>query len=88
MLDAYASEMAAGVDEGGFEVGRLPTLDGAAELRPDILVFFEGQQVSDLATEQLGIQFPGSSFRRGVYVHEPAINVVHGRGHHEAVDQP
>src|SRR5216683_6856487 len=73
MLDAHAPEMPARVDEGGLEVGRLTTPDGTAELRQDILVCFTGQKVGDLATEQLGIQFPGGSLRRGVYVHEPAI---------------
>src|SRR6266851_8423177 len=88
MLDAHAPEMPARVDEGGLEVGRLTTPDGTAELRQDILVCFTGQNVGDLSTEQLGIQFPGGSLRRGVYVHEPAIDVVQARGHDKPVDQP
>jgi hypothetical protein len=88
MLDARAPEMPAGVDEGGLEVGRLTTLDGTAELRPNIFVHFMGQQVGEFAPAQLGIQFAGGSFRCGVDVHEPAIDVVQGHGHDKTVDQP
>ena len=88
MLNAHAPELPAGIDEGGLEVGWLTTLDGSTELRPDIRVYLRGQQMGDLATDELGIQFPGRSFRRRVDVHEPASDVVQGRGHDKAVDQP
>lgn len=72
--------MPASVDEGGLEVGRLATFHGTAEVRLDNLACFRTQQAGEMAAEHLVVRAPGCSFRYGVHVHEPAVDVVQAPG--------
>jgi len=76
------------VDEDGLEVGWLAALNRAAVVRGDILACLRRQQIGVMAAEHLGVRLSGGSFCGCVHVHEPAVDVVHARGNHEAVDQP
>jgi hypothetical protein len=87
VLRAHASQMAARVDEDGLEVGRLAALNSAAELRRDALTRFRRQRLREMVAEQLGVRPSRGSLGCFVHVHEAALDVVHARGNHEAVDQ-
>ena len=88
MLRAHAPELTAAVDEDCLEVGRLPTLDGAAELRRHLPPRFSRHRLGEMAAEPLCVRGPGGSFRRRVHVQEPAVYVVQARRNHQAVNQP
>ncbi len=51
MLRAHAPKMPAGVFERSLEVGRLTELDGAAELRLDILARLRAHELGEVAAE-------------------------------------
>jgi len=87
MLCPHAAKLPTRVDEDGLEVGRLAALHRAAELFRDVLSCFLWHGLGEMAAEQLRPREAYGPLRSRVQVHEPAVNVVQARGHHEAVDQ-